>query len=162
MNGTMNGHTNGHTNEHINGNIPQTKACTAKKGICYCENCSPGRTKRAQQLKTLLQTPIFRLPPEMLDNILERVDLVDFPPLVIACYHLFRMRGIAPAYPTSMLRMLLLRGDETDTRLCSLQGMPQELLLAIGQTLNPNEKIHMTLATYRMTDEHVELITRGR
>ena len=37
--------------------------------------------------------------------------------------------------------------------------LPQELLLAIGQTPTPNEKIHLVLATYRIRPEEIDLIT---
>ena len=136
-----------------------TKGCTADKGKCYCEICSPGRTLRAQQYKELQQTAICRTPAEMLLNIMERIDLVNFPAFLIATIHILRMRGVAPAYPSAMLQIMLLPMEATETQSASLQTMPQELLLAIGQTLTPNEKLHMVLATYRMRPEEIDLIT---
>ncbi|KAL8806455.1 MAG: hypothetical protein Q9182_001370 [Xanthomendoza sp. 2 TL-2023] len=142
--------------------MPEPKACTAEMGTCYCEGCSPGRTKRAQQYRDLLQTPIFRLPHEMLHNILERIDLVNFPPFLIACYHLLRMRGFGRSYPSSMLHVLLLRLQQSENQPSCLQNLPQELLLAVGHTLDVNEKISMVLAAYRMRIEDIELITHLR
>ncbi|KAL9038880.1 MAG: hypothetical protein Q9180_002865 [Flavoplaca navasiana] len=136
-----------------------TKACTADRGKCYCEECSPGRTLRAQQYKELQQTAFCRQPAEMLLNIMERIDLVNFPAFLIATIHVLRMRGVAPTYPSAMLQIMLLPMEATETQSASLQTMPQELLLAIGQTLTPNEKLHMVLATYRMRPEEIDLIT---
>ncbi|KAI4242484.1 MAG: hypothetical protein L6R40_004038 [Gallowayella cf. fulva] len=145
----------------MNGNVTERKACTTDKGTCYCEKCSPGRTQRAEQFKKLHQTPIFRLPTEMLVNIVDRVDLVNFPNFLIACFHLFRQRGIVPSYPTEMLQTLLLREEEGKIQSPphSLQTMPLELILAISQTLDTHEKIHMILATYCMRKEEIKLIT---
>ncbi|KAL8809802.1 MAG: hypothetical protein Q9223_006513 [Gallowayella weberi] len=141
--------------------MPGPKSCTAykAKAICYCERCSPGRTKRAQQYKNLLETPIMRLPHEMLHNILERIDLVHFPNFMIACYNLLRMRGFGRSYPSAMLHLLLLRVRAGGSQPTCLQSMPPELLLAIGQTLTPNEKIHMVLAAYQMRMDEIKLIT---
>ncbi|KAL8857767.1 MAG: hypothetical protein Q9178_005667 [Gyalolechia marmorata] len=139
--------------------MTEVKACTAKEGQCYCEGCSPGRTIRARQYKELLETPVCRLPPEMLMNILERIDLVDIPAFTIATIHILRMRGVVPNYPSAMLQLMLLREEKTHYQPNGLQNMPKELLLAIGQSLTPNEKIHMVLATYRMRPEEVKLIT---
>ncbi|KAL8669315.1 MAG: hypothetical protein Q9168_006087 [Polycauliona sp. 1 TL-2023] len=138
-----------------------SKPCTAKQGKCYCEKCSPGRTLRAQQFKELQDLPISRQPAEMLLNIMERIDLLDFPNFIIATLHILRLRNCAPRYPSSMLQLMLLPVDETnrDTEKASLQAMPQELLAAIGQTLTPNEKLHLVLATYRMRPEEIDLIT---
>ncbi|KAL8773851.1 MAG: hypothetical protein Q9209_001281 [Squamulea sp. 1 TL-2023] len=112
------------------------KACTAKKGKCYCEKCCPGHKDRAGKFRDFLETPICRLPPEMLMNILERIDLVNFPAFMIATHHILRMRGIVPSYPSAMLHLLLLRKEEGVSQSASLQTMPQELLLAIDITLD--------------------------
>ncbi|KAL8727144.1 MAG: hypothetical protein Q9166_006240 [cf. Caloplaca sp. 2 TL-2023] len=145
--------------EEMTEKILGPKACTAKKGPCYCEKCSPGSSERIQKYQELKNTPICRLPPELLNNILERVDLVNFPPFMIATYHILRMRTMIPPYPSAMLKLMLLREEEGEDKSASLQTMPQELLLAIGQTLTPNEKVHMVLATYRMHPEEIEIIT---
>ncbi|KAI4260778.1 MAG: hypothetical protein L6R42_003906 [Xanthoria sp. 1 TBL-2021] len=141
------------------GTQTHTKACTAEKGICYCEKCSPGRTERARRYKEFMEIPICRLPAEMLLNILEHIDLISFPAFLIASLHVLRAGGVAPAYPSAMLQIMLLPMEATEAQSASLQTMPQELLLAIGQTLTPNEKIHLVLATYRMRPEEIDLIT---
>ena len=52
-----------------------------------------------------------------------------------------------------MLEIMLLPMEAAKTQSARLQTMPQELLLANGQTLTPNEKLHLVLATYRMRSE---------
>lgn len=136
-----------------------TKDSTTKKGSCYCEECSPGRAERAQRWDEFMDTPINRLPAEMLLSVLEHIDLVSFPAFLIATLHVLRVRGVAPRYPSAMLQIMLLPEEATAAQSASLQTMPQELLLAIGQTLTPNEKIHLVLATYRMRPEEIDLIT---
>ncbi|KAL8709821.1 MAG: hypothetical protein Q9220_005437 [cf. Caloplaca sp. 1 TL-2023] len=123
------------------------------------ELSSPARLARVQQFEELQKLPIYRMPAELLSNILDRVDLVNFPSLMIAMYHLLRVKGFIPAYPTEMVKMLLLREEDGNTESTSLSNMPKELLLAIGQTLTTYEKIHMVLATHRMRPEDIELIT---
>ncbi|KAL8947384.1 MAG: hypothetical protein Q9222_006330 [Ikaeria aurantiellina] len=114
---------------------------------------------RIQQLDELHKLPIYRLPAELLANILDRIDLVNFPSFMIATYHLLRVKGFIPAYPTEMLKMVLLREEEGNTDSTCLGTMPQELLLAIGQTLNTHDKVHMVLATHRMRPQDIEIIT---
>ncbi|KAL8846315.1 MAG: hypothetical protein Q9221_008581 [Calogaya cf. arnoldii] len=137
----------------------EDKTGTMKDRKCYCEECSPGRTERARQMQELRATKLFQQPAEMLLNIMEYVDLIDFPAFLIATLHVLRMRGVAPSYPSAMLQIMLLPLETNATQSASLQTMPQELLLAIGQTLTPNEKIHMVLATYRMRPKEIDLIT---
>ncbi|KAL8903603.1 MAG: hypothetical protein Q9171_007349 [Xanthocarpia ochracea] len=89
----------------------------------------------------------------MLMNILERIDLVDIPAFIIATIHILRMRGVVPPYPSAMLQLMILREEKTHDQPNGLQNMPKELLLAIGQSLTPNEKIHMVLATYHLSSQ---------
>ncbi|KAL8715655.1 MAG: hypothetical protein Q9225_006347 [Loekoesia sp. 1 TL-2023] len=128
-------------------------------------SCIPStlhRLDRAQKYEELMSTPIYRLPAELIVNICERVDLVNFPSFLIATYHLLRFRGVIPAYPSAMLQTMLLREEEGVAHSASLAAMPKELLLAIGQTLTTHEKVHMVLATHRMRPEEIELITHQR
>lgn len=134
-------------------------SCHTTEERCSCDRCTAQRVERAQQQKELMATPLYRLPAELLINIVDRVDLVNFPALMIAIFHLLRKRGIVPTYPTDMLQLVLLRQGDGDANATSLATMPKELLLAIGQTLTTNEKIHMVLATYRMRPEEIEMIT---
>ncbi|KAI4185465.1 MAG: hypothetical protein L6R41_004134 [Letrouitia leprolyta] len=95
---------------------------------------------RAEKYETLRKTPIYRLPAELIVNICERVDLVNFPAFLIATYHLLRIRGVIPGYPSTMLKVLLLQEEAGATQSASLTAMPNELLLAIGQCLTIQEK----------------------
>lgn len=123
---------------------------------CPCAQCAIGRAQKYEDLK---KTPIYRLPAELVVNICERVDLVNFPAFLIATYHLLRIRGVIPAYPSVMLKTMLLQEEVGAPQPASLTSMPKELLLAIGQTLTIHEKVHMVLATHRMRPEEVKIIT---
>ncbi|KAL8922009.1 MAG: hypothetical protein Q9208_005463 [Pyrenodesmia sp. 3 TL-2023] len=120
------------------------------------------RLKTADRYQKLLKTPVYRLPAELIVNICERVDMVNFASFMIATYHLLRLRGVIPAYPSAMLQTMLLREEDGSSNSACLGSMPKELLLAIGQTLTPVEKVHMVLATHRMRPEEIELITHRR
>ncbi|KAI4247376.1 MAG: hypothetical protein LQ352_006171 [Teloschistes flavicans] len=116
-----------------------------------------------QQMKELAKSPLYRLPTEILMNVVERIDLVNFPPFLIGAFHLLRQRGLVPNYPSKMLKIVLLpeekEADKEELSSASLASMPSELILAIGQTLSTHEKIHLILATYRMSDEEIKIIT---
>ncbi|KAL8731070.1 MAG: hypothetical protein Q9181_004442 [Wetmoreana brouardii] len=129
---------------------------------CSSKQCAAQRRERAQQHRQLLETGIYRLPTEILVNILERVDLINFPAMMIAMFHLLRARGIIPNYPTAILKMILLRPEQGNSHSASLATMPRELLLTIGHTLGVHEKVHMVIAAHRMSDEEMEMITHER
>lgn len=143
------------TNDNVPGNSDNACAGDGTKA-CSCAKCT---TDRVQKYEALQKTPIYRLPAELVVNICERVDLVNFPAFLIATYHLLRMRGVIPAYPSTMLKTMLLQEEAGAPQSASLAAMPKELLLAIGQTLTIHEKVHMVLATHRMRPEDVEIIT---
>lgn len=88
--------------------------------------------------------------------------MVTFPAFLIATYHVLRFRGVIPAYPSAMLQTMLLRQEGDSSHSACLASMPKELLLAIGQTLTPVEKVHMVLAAHRMRPEEIEMITHQR
>ncbi|KAL8872592.1 MAG: hypothetical protein Q9174_001799 [Haloplaca sp. 1 TL-2023] len=106
-----------------------------------------------------IDSPFKRLPAETLLNILNRVDLINFPNLMIATYHHLRNHGIVPNYPSTMVHDVLLRLDPKDPEATCLGNLPPELLLAIGQSLTIQEKVHITLASHRYTDEEIYSIT---
>ncbi|KAL9026852.1 MAG: hypothetical protein Q9196_004543 [Gyalolechia fulgens] len=123
---------------------------------CPCAQCTIDRAQKYQELQ---ETPIYRLPAELIVNICERVDLVDFPAFLIATYHLLRIRGVIPPYPSLMLKTMLLQVEAGVNHSASLLSMPKELLLEIGQTLTIHEKVLLVLATHRMRPEEVKIIT---
>ncbi|KAI4288678.1 MAG: hypothetical protein L6R35_002058 [Caloplaca aegaea] len=119
----------------------------------------PQRREQAQKYHELMSTPIYRLPAELIVNICERIDLVNFPGFMLATWHLLRFRGVIPAYPTTMLKALLLREDKGSIG-PNLGGLPAELRLSIGQTLSSREKVHLILATQQWRPEEYAMIAR--
>ncbi|KAL8963870.1 MAG: hypothetical protein Q9183_004888 [Haloplaca sp. 2 TL-2023] len=113
----------------------------------------------SKQRQELMNSSLYRLPAEILINVVDRIDLVSFPNMMIALFHLLRKHGMIPSYPSSMIHDVVLRHDPKDPNAICLGTMPKELLLAIGQNLTTTEKVHMTLATHRYTDDEVFLIT---
>ena len=65
------------------------------------------RFQAGLQLQTLYALPIYQLPAELMLNILDRVELRDYPPLITATWHLLRHKGIAPTWPTVRLKQIL-------------------------------------------------------
>ena len=121
---------------------------------------SPDRARHYKELKSI---PIYRLPPELIIEICDRIDMVNFPSFMVATYHLLRRNGVIPQYPTVLLQSMLLRVEEdTTSNSTSLMGLPSELLLAIGEDLSMQEKVTMVLATHRMRPEEIEIITHQR
>lgn len=76
-----------------------------------CTDCQSqqSRLERKRQYDALFALGIYRLPPELLLNILERIDMFDFPSFLIATFHLLQYRGIAPILPSRDLFNLLTR-----------------------------------------------------
>jgi len=65
------------------------------------------RLKAGLQLQALHALPVYQLPAELWLNILKRLELHDYPSLIAATWHLLRHHGIAPAYSTQELKMML-------------------------------------------------------
>ena len=65
------------------------------------------RFQAGLQLQALYALPIYQLPAELMLNILDRVELRDYPPLITATWHLLRHKGIAPTWPTIQLKRIL-------------------------------------------------------
>ena len=65
------------------------------------------RFQAGLQLQTLYALPIYQLPAELMLNILDRLELCDYPPLITAAWHLLRHKGIAPTWPTVRLKQIL-------------------------------------------------------
>lgn len=66
------------------------------------------RFQAGLQLQALYALPIYQLPAELMLNILDRVELRDYPSLITATGHLLRHKGIAPTWPTVRLKQILL------------------------------------------------------
>ena len=65
------------------------------------------RFQAGLQLQALYALPIYQLPAELMLNILDRVELRDYPSLITATWHLLRHKGIAPTWPTTRLKQIL-------------------------------------------------------
>ena len=59
------------------------------------------------RLQALYALPIYQLPAELMLNILDRIELRDYPPTITALWHLLRHKGIAPTWPTVRLKQIL-------------------------------------------------------
>ena len=65
------------------------------------------RFEAGLQLQALYALPIYQLPAELMLNVLDRVELHDYPSLITATWHLLRHKGIAPTWPTARLKRIL-------------------------------------------------------
>lgn len=65
------------------------------------------RTQASLALVALYQLPIYQLPTEVILNIVQRLELADFPSLMAAAWHLLRLHGIADSIATPRLHHLL-------------------------------------------------------
>ena len=65
------------------------------------------RFQAGLQLQALYDLPIYQLPAETMLNVLNRLDLQDYPALIAAAWHLLRHHDIAPSIPTTKLKWIL-------------------------------------------------------
>ena len=112
---------------------------------------------RHDQLVTLYNLPIYRLPPELVLNILDFLDLAEFPSLMFAIFHLLRHHGIAPSVPTHRMRSLIRTVRHSHSagpglNRISYRNLPVELRLQVHRYLNAREKINFLLATWPIFD----------
>lgn len=66
------------------------------------------RIRDYQRLQALYSLPIYRLPAEIILNILDNLDLDDYPAFIVAAMPLLRRCGIAESMTTARLRRLLM------------------------------------------------------
>ena len=100
------------------------------------------------------------LPAELLLNVFDRLNILDFPSLICATFPLLRHHGIVP--PTSAREISAMMRAASHGRLkaqstihsCSprtgIGGLPPELRLHLNQYLNTAEKINFAIATWRL------------
>ena len=65
------------------------------------------RFQASVRLLKLYTLPIYRLPAEILLNVLNRLNVQDYPALIAAAWHLLRHHGIAPSIATPKLHWIL-------------------------------------------------------
>ena len=105
------------------------------------------------------QWALYRLPAELLLNILDRLDILEFPSVISAMFPLLRHHGIAPpilAAERSAMRSAAARGRVRQHAIPSHPGhrsglatLPIELLLQTTSYLSTAEKVNFTIATWR-------------
>ena len=147
-------------------------SCGAKGGKetpCSCPRCDAHRQslERKQQLRTLYDLPIYRLPPELILKIVDQLDLIEFPAMIIAMFHLLRHHGIAPSMPTVDLKVFLKCSNfrpraydtVTDTNSQGFRRLPIEVRLQIYRHLCPRDKINFVLATFTIPIDDIESLT---
>ena len=66
------------------------------------------RFQAGLQLQRLYSLPIYQLPAEIMLNILNRLQLDDYPAMIAATWHLLRHKGIAPLILTAQLKEILI------------------------------------------------------
>lgn len=105
-----------------------------------------------QQLQALYTLPIYSLPPELMLSILNMLSVVDFSSFTIAAFHLMRRHGIAQAFTTE--RVVILLSAPPSGQLAASGGMlrnlPTELVLALMQELNATDSTSFLLANYQL------------
>ena len=105
------------------------------------------------------QWALYRLPAELLLNILDRLDILEFPSVISAMFPLLRHHGIAP--PILVGELSAMRSAAARGRVCQhaipchighrsgLATLPIELLLQTTGYLSTGDKVNFTIATWR-------------
>ena len=98
------------------------------------------------------QPAVYRLPPELLLNILDRLDFVEFPSVILALFPLLRRHGIAPPISDGEHRAM---STAARTYRCNIPGqlshlasIPFELLLQTARHLTTVDKVNLTIAIW--------------
>ena len=141
---------------------------------CSCTRCEviSRRLHRKQQLRTLYALPIYHLPPELILKIVDQLDLIEFPAMIIGMFHLLRHHGIAPSMPTADLKIFLKcsnpsprsrsNSDLTNVPRKGFHCLPIEIRLHIYQHLNARDKINFVLATFHIPTDDIESLTHWK
>lgn len=104
------------------------------------------RFQAGLQLQELYTLPVYQLPPEIMLNILNRLELHDYPALVAAAWHLLRHTGVAPVIPTPKLKLILVEPRHgffdsmehaTDTSRIDTGFLPEQLRRLMISRLAP-------------------------
>lgn len=123
---------------------------------CSCSQCTLRIQQRWQELQSLYSLPIYSLPPELILNVIDYVELADISFLIAATYHLLMHHGIVPKLPRkepSWVRGLLSWPMELINTVPFLPAkrfrcLPPELSLCILTYLRPQDKVNFVLAIY--------------
>ena len=149
-------------------------ADTGREIPCSCLQCDATRQRleRKEQLSSLYALPIYTLPPELILKIVDELDLIEFPAMIIAMFHLLRHHGIAPSMPTIDLKIFLkcsnpggkshLKEDHEDTDARDFYRLPMEVRLEIYKHLCARDKISVVLASFEIPFDDIESLTHWR
>ena len=125
---------------------------------CLCGRCASESHQRWLELRSLYSLPIYSLPPELVLNVIDFLELGDISFLIAATYHLLMHHGIVPQLPRkepSWVRGLLswpmdLINPVPFLPAKRLRCLPPELSLCILRYLRPQDKINFVLAIYEI------------
>lgn len=108
-----------------------------------------------RQLQALYRLPIYRLPPELILNILNMLGVVDFSSFTFAAFHLMRRHGIAPDFTTERIVTLLSPSPSGQFAVSSgpLRNLPTELVLDLMQQLDITDTISFLFAYFQLLRE---------
>ena len=106
------------------------------------------------------QGTFYALPAELLLNVLDRLDILDFPSLICATYPLLRHHSIAPPMlPQELAEMMAaassgsLRRRPRSWPLGQTSGvgrLPPELRASVDRYLTTLDKVSFAIATWRL------------
>lgn len=127
-----------------------------KPSACLCGRCAKESQKRRQELRNLYSLPIYSLPPELVLNVIDFVEIGDMSFLISATYHLLMHHGIVPQLSKnepSWVRGLLSWPMHLINKVefffpARPRCLPPELSLCILQYLGPQDKVNFILAIY--------------
>ena len=155
-------------------NVMSCEAEAGKDAPCSCPRCDATRQclERKQELSSLYGLPIYSLPPELILKIVDELDLIEFPAMIIAMFHLLRHHGIAPSMPTIDLKIFLkcsnpggkphLKDHDEDLDAKGFYRLPMEIRLEIYKHLCARDKINVVLATFEIPFDDIESLTHWR
>ena len=116
------------------------------------------RLQAVEQMRALYSLPIYRLPPELVLNILDHIEMAELPKAIGALYHLLAHHGIVAQLPRRELKWTtgLLAWPMhliSTIPFFSCRGafhLPIELSLGIQQYLSAQDKVNYVLAIYKI------------
>lgn len=117
------------------------------------------REMRLKQLADQLAQPIYRLPAELVLNIIDHTNISELPATIAGLYHLLVIRHIVPDLPPRTLSwargllswpLELISNNRFFSRHRNRPQLPVELSLQIQQYLNPRDKVNLVLAIYKI------------
>lgn len=141
---------------------------------CSCPRFDANRQRleRKRQLHALYALPIYQLPAEIILAILDKLDLIVFPAMIIGMFHLLRHHGIAPPMTTTDLKSFLIcsnpdgqshpKNEVSPNDPKGFYRLPMEIRLDVYKHLSARDKINFVLATFEIPTDDIESLTHWR